>query len=304
MEKLADRIARHLRERKIDIKTIVRGFHTIEDWVSSRAVIQSRIEPVGQIEDAGGQEGMTYSTYKYMYEYVIGKRKHENAIGEFNITDFPLDSRLQVEVTGRDLVDIEDYLLKHRTAISEFIGPTRQNELPNNGFHLRGSRARIPFMDTNPSGQRRGAIVVDKDNVTKIVPDEEKWKIVRSRFKDVQAMVGTSTYFTDKDKPETTDIFADTARDKVSYLISYCDAMSQTRLAYIYISTCVPRVIAQASIAYHLEMLNASSYIAGELELLGSGILIKDPKTRKPVCLDKNSTPCGYRRDHYMIVRS
>ena len=143
-------------------------------------------------------------------------------------------------------------------------------------------------------------------DLTQIINDEQKWKFVRSHFRGVKIMTGTSTYFTDKDTPENTELFQDTTRSLSSYLVEYIDALGQTRFSYVAISALVPRIVAQLSISHHIEKLHASSYIAAELELYGSGCLVRDKNTGELVSATKEEPYISMRsrRDHYIMVRS
>src|SRR5258708_346114 len=158
-ESFGQRIARHIHAGEVDFGTIVRGVETFSKWVRSNDILSSKIEESSHVSNTAGNKMLARTRYEYV------KRSGWIA-GNYEVIDFPDDYQLRINVTSIDkTLNIHDHLDRQKGAIAEFVGPTILEHLPNNGFFMsHNPSARVPFMDTDPSGERRGAIIINKNN--------------------------------------------------------------------------------------------------------------------------------------------
>lgn len=184
--------------------------------------------------------------------------------------------------------------------IATFSGPTYddyESYLPNNGFYFKGSNLKTDFCDTNPPGERRGAFGFTLRGGLNLLTDEEKWSVVRNRYKDYRVLVGTSFYFENGDS-----VFNIPARDYytrsiLSYLIQYQNISGEKRNCFAVSDTQIMRIDMKKAIDDYMERVGGLSYRAVELEFTGSTCI-----TRNNADYDRYGGYGFYRRDHYVVM--
>lgn len=331
-ESVGKKILRHIKDGDLDFQTILRGMRYVRDTINTRNLGEARVRKLEVQKNFAGVDGVTVTSYTL---FVDKDKIHSWALvmdeplkGKIIVMDLPKDSYVTVVnvdtenydsvvryLDGKGIVSSEErekeaekftsdrQLQLHPDAIAQFVGPTYRmyGFFPNNGYYSKEIGQRIPFEDTNPSGMRRGALKIDSEGNFSIITDEEKWKIVRSGFKDCQTLSGTSFYMRSTDSELDAELQQQTERSIVSYVVQWKEKNGDTRTSYLSIGLPLTRLIAKQIIDNHVKDNGGNSWIAAELELLNSGATVK--KKDGTLVNATNSKHIARRGDHYLVLR-
>lgn len=291
VEGLRKKITRHILAGEISPKVLARGFRYIKEYLLTMKVYEAPIAAMREEKDFGGTPGLDCISYQFELEnYRIGtvdvvKQKQIPA----RCVIFPNGARIAFEFLDEarylpNFFDARTAPGKKNKPIATFTGTTTWDYGPNNGCYVRHQSHEeivIPFKDTFPPGQRRGAIWIDRQGVVTPVDDDKKWQLVRNSFRDCQSLVGTSFWFTSSDRLDDTNLFKATDRASLSYFVVFRDSKGNERVGYFVISNSVPRSAAKKVADLLQKRLGAKSYFAAEMELAGSGAILRDQKKRR-----------------------
>lgn len=292
-----EKIVRHIKEHEWDPRTIAKGVSYLFERYTRGSEEGSElilVKVVANFLDIPGLQVIDYELRLPKAEIVAGKFYTKVPI---RIYLFPTDISPRCEVT-LDAVGIStrSHLLNlpYRKAL-EFTGPTFKGDirLPNNGFYHDG-QTMVPFQDTNPSGQRRGAIAFKEDGSVRLLTDEEKWDIVRADYNGVSTLVGTSYWFT----PDTEDN-AEPVKSKEPAYYSYLFQGSSNPeiMGFILSSKLASRTPIVQALNDAMVRGMIPEYIAVEMELKNSCCLVKNDSRRSIFGGEGFSTRC----DHYYL---
>lgn len=272
VENIGRKILRHLATGQLDRTTILNGIRHIRMYLEANNFQGSTVELNFESEDYCGHDGLKFTTYEL--------RRGERALTQYEaiaFLDFPLNSKIRVE-NYRSMMDKREDLgicENDPDIIASFIGPTSLAGIPNNGYYTRSHNVLRAFQDTDPPGQRRGAIATNETGKVSLLTDAEKWDAVNNEYRSLEALIGTSYYFTSEDRGDESGLFSDIDASNVSYLIRYADERGFIRFCYCNINILVPRLFAHFLIRNHMQKVRAKSFMAVELEYLRGGCSIR-----------------------------
>lgn len=312
-ETLVEKVTRHLRTGQVDPGTVARGFQQSFGYFFSRNEAQGQLVQETFQEDALRALGIVVTKYYYRVPqlppalnrllprdgFTDGlERKLSPAI---YTVEFPLGSRFNVHLDStpdRMLLHTAEYFKKY-CPDATFTGPTfeydKNDHLPNNGFYLKGSSSGTDFRDTNPSGLRKGAFAVFPSRRLSVLDDQHKWALVRSGYPGIQALVGTSYYFTQDTELPNIEY---NGKMQASYLVQYRKSPEdEARTCFVLSTGMITRNTMKAVIDDYVTRRGGLGYIAVEMEMAGAACMIKrgDGTTREFGAKGFN------RRDHYGV---
>lgn len=303
MECFKDRVIRHIKRGELDPATTKRGIVSFLNIFRAHTLDPETTRLSSSDTSFCGVEGLG------LFRYQVDSCLTFIPPTYIDLIAFPLKSSLRIYTTGYDdpTINTNTFLAGIENGIAEFPGPTFLarppfHKLPNNGFFYRSGIARleVPFCDTNPSGQRRGAIAISESGETSILTDEQKWEIVRKGFDGYPALAGGSFYFSSTDQWEDLVKMRSRNYDNVSCLIQLSSEKEGRRLVFAMSRAEISFEIMKRVVDLYSTRME-SSYIGVELELRNLNCTIKDSQ-RSLVQLNPNGGFWG-RRDHYVIER-
>lgn len=342
-ETLLQKVYRHaFKEKDFSPTTLRRGLTYFRTYLESRRAGNAELLLLERhdYQDVGGNTGLNIVTFKESIPSSQGQSLFEKQRVLFDdqhyiFAHLPQDSLIQVYILNMaqvaQMVDHPAAFPEHTSMLVEkysnsiigdvpnsfasFPGPTFRTFFrgkpeegalgyPNNGFFVSGNPdLTVPFMETKPAGQPRGAIAIKKDGSLVLMSDSEKWAASKNNFAEYQVVSGTSFYFTDKTKLKMVDPEQTKNRSSLSYLIQILDENGREQLIHFTAKTLVNRVQAHRLIEEYLKNLNFKSYIAVELEHLGSNLALKNQETGA-IELTKTGGFAGEERmDYYLVSR-
>lgn len=180
---------RHLKSGDVSAAMIGRGLDLIRAEIFTRNLDRCQVTGSHIERDFGQIYGLDVTTYELSMPRAFGGFDKGEGLSriEVSVVDFPADSDLRVLVLSspwqtpvrypdtRRIVDV------YPEIIASFAGPTFKSALPNNGFYSKERPdASVPFAETRPVGQRRGAIAIETGGAVRLLNDSEKWQAVRT----------------------------------------------------------------------------------------------------------------------------
>lgn len=301
LESYIGKVWRHIKSIEIDPGTLRSGIKQLRYNLKllSPCLINGSdyFDDPNIIENYLGIQGLI------MADYLYNSHNHPHETNSsMRLYDFPLCAKFAVCVTPPNDMYIESSKFASKAmadspdVIAYFTGPTHQVGvgLPNNGFYLKGYPEGVPFMDTNPSGQRRGAFAASEGGGLVIVDDKTKWKLIRNEFCGVKTLIGGAMFLTDRDK----ELNVNQLRyGSISYLFQYRDQDGQLHTGFASARNYCPRLGIQRLLADYTKRMGAVSFVGLEMEYNDSGCFIRgeDKKAIKQI---------GYqtRFDHYLVT--
>ncbi|MCR4326661.1 MAG: hypothetical protein NUV52_03330 [Candidatus Roizmanbacteria bacterium] len=197
---------RHINDGDIDIATIQRGAKQLVRQIATAHSEEASLAGPTVLNDFLSHEGLTMASYQLAGFFPLWAR-HAMDIRLFM---FPESFRLNVHMADHP-TDTEKFLITHPQAVAAFHGPTYsdRNETiraVNNGFYYKGA-VQVPFMETDPPGERRGAIILHENGDVELADDRRKWDAL-SNPSGIQTISGTSDFI------RSTDTVVELKRDK------------------------------------------------------------------------------------------
>lgn len=313
-ETLVEKVRRHLQAGEIDPGTLARGIQQSFGYFLTRNEAQGQLVQETFQDSALQIPGLVVAKYHYRIPQLPSEFNwlldRNGLIGDFErklspaiyAVEFPLGSRFNVypdRTTGKIPLFTRDFFDSHRVDAT-FTGPTfdhsQDDYLPNNGFHLRDSLFKVDFRDTNPSGLRRGAFAILPNGRLAIFDDPHKWAFVRSGYPGVEALIGTSYYFTQD--TELDDIGYE-RKIQASYLVQYRNSPEdEARTCFVLSTGMITRHTMKAVIDDYVTRRGGLGYIAAEMEMSGATCMIK----RRGETTKEFGGGGFTRRDHYGVV--
>jgi len=304
LESFTGKVVRHIFTGDFKLSTLLRGWEYYCLFLESRS--QVLIFGEGKVEhNFAGNQG----TSLYLYQYDKDDIYHDKGIGA-RVIEFTEGSKIKIVI--RDLEDLTDTMgsdfLDRENAYAAFAGPTRYNELPNNGFYDRALGGVLrPFMDTNPPGQRRGAIATDNRGNFVILDEPARTQARNSGFSDFQIVSGTSFYLQSSDSSQDIELLTEPDRSVVTYIIKFQDKNGNERFAHVTFAVLLNRREVKNLLDIHAARNSWKEYIAAELEHLGGGCVVKT-KTGAAQSYNTNTRGDSYnintqRLDNYFVYQ-
>jgi len=308
VESVRQKLIRHLLAGTVDASTLKRGVAYISEYLRSRGIKNALIELANQDSNFGGAEGINHFNYNLRYRSGGAEKQ---SVDKVSLLEFPSSTHLQIlSLTTTEMMQSTEttaqlaQILRREAAIATFMGPTRQfwNALPNNGYFSQElGGVQVAFGDTDPPGQRRGAIAISEDGEASILEEQQKLQVRADNFKGYRVVSGTSFYLKSSDHLGAVEFLNDVDRAIVSYFIMYTDQSQQSRLAHLTVSTLVTRVFIKRLLDTHAKEHGWQSYTAAELELVGGGCSILDPDEERFSKIS-GAVPT-HKRDLYLICK-
>lgn len=290
-ESAPHKVWRHLKEGPRDIPTVTRGIHYLGERLVLGSFENSVLCREGFDPCFLGINGLK------VFAYNLSVPRRGSLPGRIQtpirVYQFPSGLYPRIDVLpDKAQVHTREHLLRLRSqAALEFVGPTffLNTKLPNNGFYHDGKML-IPFGETNPPGQRRGAIGFKEDQSVQLMTDQEKWTAINDNFAGFCAVAGTSYWLSSDD--QNTD-----PTDPVyhSYLVQ--SRSKPSTMGYMIAGGLITRKIV-------LDLLNDAAmkevfpdFIAVELEEAGTCCIVKNGDSFDHF----GYTGFNSRRDHYYL---
>ncbi len=318
LESWAEKAIRHVKAGEIDPATLLRGIKRLGKMATTRYSDRMILNLNERHPNFANMEDLNV----YVYEFrrpLSNAPRHQlfspERLVTFNplgfVIEFPYYSRLEV-VLEDDFTPyanlgpaVNRFDELHPKAFAAVTGPTQKvlvqretgriKEVANNGFYTEKSGLMVPFADTNPSGLRRGALAVTKDDQLVLMDDQMKWQAVRNNFDGYAAVAGTSYYFEDEHFIE--GLKRDNGRCELSYLFQYFTEDQRLRTAYTAVVDPITRQSMTKLIKSHIMTQNGRLHRAVELEHTGSGGYVRTPSGIEVL----GSTANMRRHDHYLF---
>lgn len=300
VENLFKKVIRHVLTGQFDPSTLKRGLEYLKKYKESRNIKRAQAKLSENIPNYFDREDLDVSIYKLVIQ---GKEVPEAIM----LTEFPEHSRLRILTVDWNSTDNgprgDNHILDlHPNFIAAFVGPTKREYLPNNGYYDATAGGLLePFMDTNPYGQRRGALAIDKNGEFSILTEPEKLAARDKNFEDYNQVSGTSFYLTNEDSAKEDEFLQEPDRSELSYAISFHTKEGKKCLAYAKFSVLVTRYFVKTFLDQVSKERGWTDYIAAELELMGSFMTVKKNDQYKETIVAPRSNLMYRRRDHYII---
>ncbi len=272
-----------------DKETLRRGWHYYKIWLKSRKVDAVFFREIETINDFAGEKNVN------VFYYSANEKNSEENIA---VTEFPPDATFRYCLIDEDKIDhirrkselpFSDSKVSVTNALIDLvpnaicgvIGPTRfiGGLHPNNGFFTKGQGVIKPFVDTNPIGQRRGAIAINSKGIFSILTEEEKLKARSTNFEGFEMVSGTSFYFTSDDSSSKVELMGQSDTSMCHYLVSYEQRGGKRRIAVFSAIRLVNRKQVKQFLDQHAKNHGWVFYIAAETELNGGGVFFRDDVT-------------------------
>lgn len=317
LESIGQKIIRHIRQREFDSHTLKRGVTLLKDAWETARIREASIGDPEVTRDYLGNPGLDVYKIRLVIPILhgnsLGQSQEKGRVKSNFITVFPEDTTLRPTLLSDYSREVIDAVKGFPEAIAGITGPTASStynydegryslHVSDNGYYMAGTGTVLPFRDTNPPGQRRGAIAFDASGQVSLLTDIQKWQAVNSNFEGITCLSGTSFYFTSEDPVFSKESLTalDSHKSQVSYLIQYTDTSGRKHLAHFISSTLLYRSVAKSIIDRFIKSVKAVSYIAVEMELNGSDTVIVPADKSAPVQLLRE----GFNRnDHYFVVK-
>jgi hypothetical protein len=309
LETLLARIARHMTSGQMDPATLRRGALQVYDSLVLLREGEGSLFFDGKTTNYRGISGLTAVDYTLsvpavdLFNGFLDKFSHQKV--EARIFEFPKDSSVQIDVTPEDQSKYTNaHYLYVPGAIASFTGPTtkvfEQGELPNNGFYSRDMGNLVTFMDTNPSGLRRGAFGLKSCGELVLMDDARKWTVIDSQFEGFDYLVGTSYYMTLTDLPNISEGEAPAIKSHLSYLLQFRQPDGQPVTAFCLVKRMISRDWMRRIIDDYATRGGFDDWMAVELEYSGANCVTIDHKGQKEIYGGSGFI----RYDHYTVVRN
>ncbi len=308
MESLAEKALRHLRQGHLDPATLLRGTSEMCQRLLTR---HERLGDLTGCEIDSNHLGVTNLT-RANYSFDIPATDINSfpfnymSKTHIEVIEFPLDASFQVLTTplqenGISFIPTNNFIEHIPEAIATFTGPTYSEigkRYPNNGFYHKDLGEVVPFRDTNPSGQKRGAFLITDSRQLVIIDDDLKWQLIRSGFPSpIQALIGTSNYLKAADKKVTTP--KDYQRkSQISYLVQALDLNDHIHTSFVVSTRVISIPTIRTVIEDYMSKSDCTNYIAVELELSGASCTIRGANRATQ---HYGGTGFHGRRDHYVV---
>lgn len=313
-EALLAKIKRHMVELELDPGTLRRGLKFTLGYILTRDINRAELQLVSVEKKIGGIPG--FENFRYIFttndidaggrDLFFARTVKADCLlfppGAEMTFSYLLSNAVQNEYFQQEI----DRRRGKEKVLALFTGPTiksvwldddsRYFELPNNGFFHRRKRVPlVPFQDTKPRGQRRGAIAFNLRGKMSLLDDKQKWEVVNSQFQGYRSVVGTSFWFRDTDNEKTKELFSQNDRGYFSFLVRY-ETNNGPIFGYIVVSGRIPRSAAKKLADQFMHDIRASHYFAVELEYIGAGAYIN-----KGSMIDQVGSPSSWRHDHFLV---
>lgn len=313
-ESLTQAIVRHIKERDFHPSTLVRGMQRVfwNLWLSNEH--SGILESPKFHHNYKKVPGLTVADYELRVglitkRWLFGFADYVDT--DLRVYEFPDNSRLQIHVDPNkdQCKESLDFIDQVPQAIAEFTGPTIlyqvHETLPNNGFYSPDPTAFVPFL---PTTSRRGAFGITTEGTTVLMDDQTKWGVIRNNFAGFSYLVGTSFYFTSS---ETLVNMAEALRElpyrpriedrgQLSCLVQYTNQKGGQRLLFVLSQKEASLQTIKVLLDDYLKRRQGRDYIAVEMELQRSNLVVKAPEGKFPY----KSGRSDKRQDHYLIVRN
>ncbi|MFZ1721436.1 MAG: hypothetical protein WAU07_02935 [Microgenomates group bacterium] len=300
LETWFQKAVRHVLSGEFDRETIKSGIQQAHDLLVSYKFRNEKYN-LGNLESHfQGNKGLTVVTYEVkLPEY--GNRRMTTAF----VTEFPSDCVIQPKIFNPMMKPEKvDDVLQKTSAIAAIVGPTFESQYPNNGFFSTEHGGLLQeFGVTNPPGQRRGAIAINKNGELQILDEQQKQDAIATQFENFSLVAGTSMYITSEDPPVNNQLLQKHESIRVTYLVQYIDAQGRDRFAHILLVALVNRERVKKLLTLHSEMRNWQKYIAVELEHLGGDCIVKNVENNLSSVQSNVKPSTQPRLDHYLIYR-
>ncbi|MCR4329300.1 MAG: hypothetical protein NUV65_02020 [Candidatus Roizmanbacteria bacterium] len=288
---LGPRIIRHILDGNFDPATLRRGAEQIAKLIVTPSVEVPELTGPYVQDNFLGHESLTVA----LYRMPSALAKISTYKINFRFFMFPESWKFNIGLTSSS-ISTKEYMGYNKGIVSSFFGPTHRehahdDRVPNNGFTYEGDVLN-PFMETDPLGQRRGAIVVYKNGVVRLVNDAEKWHAL-SNSQGIKAISGTSDYFEDTDAPTHLDQH-DRPRHATSFLIQ---DKGTGRLVYLPVVHPLERKAVFSVVKTFSLDFDIDAFTAVELDHNGAAIYVRDNKSSDTYVYPIDVT--NHRRDHY-----
>lgn len=305
METIPEKIYRHIKDRDFRPDTINRGLRLLAGSAGTVGrgdeILLEGIEKkhLGIPDFRRQIYGWSANPRVFDLNLALGKGPPR-----VELFDFPSQAELNIAIRDEKMIHTLDFLAQVPHALAVITGPTFKSEvhLPNNGFYLAGYKTTVPFGEIRPS-DRRGAFGIKKDGELVLIDDAQKLEVIRSNFKDFEAVIGTPFYFKDNDDitalPETPDGIT----SPFSYLVKYTSSDSISRFCFLTTRKFdnFNRRVIQKVIDQYTSQVKAQNYTAVELEYVGGHISMNLGQNLQP---ELTAGGQGYpdRYDHYFVT--
>lgn len=299
VERFVDKIHRHLGDKDFSIQTLASGLIQGLEWIASTDVSHAEVGKITQTENYQSQKDLTRFRIPLKMKGIPGIKPF------LSVLTFPEDSYIDCHVKpeSEEIEDCQDILNKYPAAFVAFDGPTMLGRYPNNGTYFEGIVYR-DFAETNPPGERRGAMAFYKDGSMAVIDDKKKWELITTNSEEVRALIGTSTYFDSSDSIFIPDINRENERSRVSYILEFIDKNGKQRFGYMISKSMVTRTITKLTLDELLKREGWQNYRVAELELVHSTALIRHGKIKSRFASILNDGDTGHmRRDSYAVFR-
>jgi len=288
---LGSTIFRHIKDGDFDPETLWRGAKLAAKHLAVSTTETYSLEGPKVANDFLDHAGLEMVSYDMPFRYT----RYSGYKIDVRFILFPPSWKFNIGLTTNPLAP-QDAMLYELGAVASFQGPTFdcdifEEPVANNGFMFSGKVLR-PFMETNPHGQRRGAIVVYENGDVRLVDDTEKWRAL-SNSEGIKAISGTSDYFEDGETPEQLDVHH-RPNHQSSLLIQDKDT---GRLIYYPTNFPLPRQVVYRTVEEFANDFGIRHFMAVELEYNGAAFYVRH-STKNSVYAYPGHI--GYRRrDHY-----
>lgn len=307
LESFGQRVVRHLKGGELDLETLKRGARQLAEQIEL-LLVENNIE-IGNkktTRDICGVSGTELTTYeikrriKSPFKRVDSKRATD-LVNRFNegdsiFIDFPPDCVPAMAVSTKPTSTSREVYLT-QNAIGYFTGPTTKDGAPNNGILTENKEIpQIAFGETDPPGQRRGAIAFLHDGSVQVCDDATKWDYVRDPT-NIKALVGTAYYLTSDDEARSSPVL--TSRESylthLSYLICF-EERGESRYGFMSATNNISRMQVLQILKKHYP----GKFIAVELEYFNHNAGVINTGTGEDHELWGD---CGFdRHDHYFML--
>jgi hypothetical protein len=302
------KVVRHALTGDFHPRTLRRGLESLKMYLSSLGNETSFKLSRTEWDLAGNKD-----VDVFRYDTSRMRRNGEVLVGQAVVVEFPSLSEIrlweceeQSDIYAGSHISEKSYVKRYPGAFAAFIGPTREEYYPNNGYFSQSKGLTIPFMDTNPPGKRRGALAITKDGKFTILDEVARTKARDTSFEGYALVSGTSFYLLSSDDADGVELFARLDRTRVSYLVSYTDENDLARIAHVNFAALVNRQDAKLLIDEHSASRGWKNYIAAELEYEGGGCVFVNQEDYFASTTAGNGSSYildSRRFDHYIICR-
>lgn len=303
MEKLKDKIVRHLRDPKsYDYKTLKTGVGMMVDHVITRREGEGVIGLTGIEENLSGVPGLTRialaSYIPPLRRMVPVAHRSRSYRGSHEITIdgilFPHNAAIDIMVDPHANVPTSQLGMLEDSPLATFTGPTFVDGVPNNGFwSAYNPEIAMEFGHTASPDERRGAMAFREDGQLDLITDEEKWIYVSNGFRGLEALVGTSHYFSHSDSTDRTDLDERNGRNNLSYLVRY----DTGQFGFFVCNRLVTRRTMKKAIDTSMRVNAAEGYMAVELEYTNAACAVHTPQETRQF----GGEGFKNRVDHYIV---